>query len=99
MEPEGSLPHSEVPVWKFLNKIRFYGEELFAHRQTPKLDDHPLSTDRDCLFNIFAATLPYWRPFFEQHPENAPYCGDRDLLITAWNRGRTINNIRVTEHL
>ena len=37
--------------------IRFYGEELLAPRPTPKLEDHPLSAVRDCLFNIFAATL------------------------------------------
>jgi hypothetical protein len=36
---------------------RFYGEELLAPRQTLKLEDHPLSTVRDCLFNMFTATL------------------------------------------
>jgi len=30
---------------------------LLAPRPTPKLEDHPLSAVRDCLFNIFAATL------------------------------------------
>ena len=34
-----------------------YGEELLASRPTFKPDDHPLSAVRDCLFNIFAATL------------------------------------------
>ena len=73
MEPEGSLLHSQVPatcpnpepnspdprltVWIFRNRIRFYDEELLAPRPTPKLEDHPLSTVRDCSFNIFAATL------------------------------------------
>ena len=37
--------------------IRFYGEELLAPRPTPKLKNHPVSAVRDCLFNIFAATL------------------------------------------
>ena len=41
----------------FRNMIRFYGEELLAPRPSPKLEDHPLSAVRDCLFNIFAATL------------------------------------------
>ena len=41
----------------FRNKAIFYGEELSAPRPTPKLEDHPLSTVRDCLFNIFVATL------------------------------------------
>jgi hypothetical protein len=39
----------------------FYGEELLAPRPTPKLEGHPLSAVRDCLFNIFAATLHTWR--------------------------------------
>jgi len=30
---------------------------LLAPRPTPKLEYHPLSAFRDCLFNIFAATL------------------------------------------
>jgi len=37
--------------------IRFYGEELLASLPTPKLEDHSLSAVRDCLSNIFAATL------------------------------------------
>ncbi|PNF30542.1 hypothetical protein B7P43_G09925, partial [Cryptotermes secundus] len=34
----------------------FYGEELLAPCPAPKLEDHPLSAVRDCLFNIFSAT-------------------------------------------
>jgi hypothetical protein len=34
----------------------FYGE-LLAPRPTPKLEDHPLSAVRDCLFSIFTAIL------------------------------------------
>ena len=37
--------------------IYFYGEELLAPRPTPKLEDHPVPAVRDCLFNIFVATL------------------------------------------
>jgi hypothetical protein len=40
-----------------LNVLSFYGEEMFAPRPTPKLEDHPLSVVCDCLFSIFAATL------------------------------------------
>jgi len=43
-------------LWTFRNRIRFYGE-LLAARPTPKLEDHPLSAVRDCLFNIFATNL------------------------------------------
>jgi hypothetical protein len=61
MEPESSLPHSQAPaprlLWVFRNLICFYGEELLAHRPTPKLEDHPSSAVRDCLFNVFAAAL------------------------------------------
>ena len=35
----------------------FYGEKLLAPRPKPKPDYHPLSAVRDCLFNIFVATL------------------------------------------
>jgi hypothetical protein len=35
----------------------------YPSRPTTKLEDHPVSAVRDCLFNIFAATLYIWRPF------------------------------------
>ena len=71
MEPEGSLPLSQVfaksPYPKdqprseahvsVCNKVSFYGEDLLAPRPTTKLEDYPLSAVRDCLLNIFAATL------------------------------------------
>jgi len=65
MEPEGSLPQSQVPATclypgafsLFRNMIRFYSEELLAPRPTPKLENHPFSAVPGCLFNIFAATL------------------------------------------
>jgi hypothetical protein len=41
----------------FSNKASFYGEELSTPHPTPKLEDHPLSAVRGCLFNIFSATL------------------------------------------
>jgi hypothetical protein len=44
-------------MFKFRNKATFYGEELSTPRPTPKQEDHLLSAVRDCLFNIFAATL------------------------------------------
>jgi hypothetical protein len=31
------------------NKLIFYGQELLASRQTPKLEDHSLSAVRDCF--------------------------------------------------
>ena len=41
-----------------------------------------MSAIRDCLFNIFAATLHICRPFLHPQPEDAPCRGDRDPLIT-----------------
>ena len=35
----------------------FLRRGLLAPRPTPKVEDHPLSAVRDCLFNIFAATF------------------------------------------
>ena len=94
MEPECSLPYSQVPATSpkllrdtssrntpppgdpsggvvylrivlspeeashpvFLN-MGFHGEVLLGPRPTPKLEGHPLSIVRYCLFNLFAATL------------------------------------------
>jgi len=103
METEGSLPHSEVPatcpypkdqsssLWVVRNMTRFYGGELLAPRPTPKLEDHPSSAVRDCLFNIFAAIHHNWRPFLHPQPEDAPCRGDRDPIMSdmrsyyVWN--------------
>jgi hypothetical protein len=54
----------------FVTSLFFLGEELVASRPTPKLEDHPLSAVRDCLFNIFAVTL-------HPQPEDAPCRGDK----------------------
>jgi hypothetical protein len=67
----------------FRNMVIFYGEKLLAPRPTPKLEDHPLSAVRDCLFNVFAATLHIRRQFLHPQPEDAPCRGDRDPLIMA----------------
>ena len=42
---------------RFVTWLRSYGEEFLTSRPTPKLEHHPLSPVRDCLFNTFAATL------------------------------------------
>jgi hypothetical protein len=66
----------------FRNMVIFYGGKLLAPRPTPKLEDHPLSAVRDC---IFAATLHIRRPFLHPQPEEAPCRGDRDRLIMDLN--------------
>ena len=44
----------------------FHGEALLAPCPTPKLEDHPSSAVRDCLFNLFAATLQVSRGLVSQ---------------------------------
>jgi hypothetical protein len=61
----------------FCNKLHLYGAWLLAPRPTPKLEDHPLSVVRDCLFNIFADTLRVWRPSLHPQPEDALCRGER----------------------
>ena len=51
----GHAPTSQTNL--FRNKTSFHGKELAAPRPKPKLEDHPLSAVRNCLFNIFPATL------------------------------------------
>jgi hypothetical protein len=64
-------------MYPFRNKTSFYTEELLAPLRTPKLEDHPLSALRDCLFNIFAA---------------APHIGSRSSILNPrtpmpWGQG------------
>ena len=69
-EPDRSSPYPHIPLpeqkispsprlslWMVRDMICFYGEKLLATHPTPKAEDHPLSSVRDCLFNIYAATL------------------------------------------
>ena len=67
---------------------------MLAPRQTSKLEDHPLSAVRDCLFNTFAATL------------HAPCRADRDPLITdrtaiyrTYSTHRTAQHNKTSKHL
>jgi hypothetical protein len=41
----------------FRNKAIFYGEELLAPSQNPKLEDYPLLFVRGCLLIVFGAIL------------------------------------------
>ena len=44
-------------TYTFRTNASFYGEELLAPRPTAKLEDHPLSAVRNCVFNIFATAV------------------------------------------
>jgi hypothetical protein len=46
----------------FHNMLVFTVGSLLALRPTHKLQDHPLSALRDCLFSVLAATLHIWGP-------------------------------------
>ena len=52
-----SISPSPSSCEKLCNMAGFYSEELLAPRPTPKLEVHPLSAVRDCLFNIFVVRL------------------------------------------
>jgi len=52
----------------FRDYASFYGEELSAPCPITSLEDHPLSAVRDCLFNIFAATLHIGGRFSIRNP-------------------------------
>ena len=42
--------------------VRSSVKAFLAPRPTPRVEEHPLSAVRDCLFSIFAATLHVYRP-------------------------------------
>jgi len=52
-----TITPGQRPFWKIRNRMRCDGAELLAPRPNSKLKDYPLSAVRDCLFDIFAATL------------------------------------------
>jgi hypothetical protein len=60
----------------FRNDKKFLRWGLLAPCPTPKLD-HPLLAVRDCLFNIFAATLRTRRTSLHPQPEDAPCRSDK----------------------
>jgi hypothetical protein len=69
-------------VFVFCKKASFYGEEFLAPRPIPKLEDHHLSAVRDCLFNIFAATLHIAGRSFIHNLKT------RDAVVTGYGLSR-----------
>ena len=66
-------------AWEiFCNILCFYGEEMIALLQTPKLEGYPFFAVCDCLFDIFALTLHIWKPFAYQHPVDDPFSSDTE---------------------
>jgi len=71
----------------------FQGGELVAPRSTPKPQDHPLLTARDCLFNTFAATSVSGGRLLHTQLQDAPVRGNKSLtqygenikITGSWN--------------
>ena len=49
---------SPTPCETLRYVVRFYDEEFLAPLPTPKLENHPLSTIRDCLYQITRSPHP-----------------------------------------
>jgi hypothetical protein len=73
------------------NKPSFHGEDLSTPRPNPKLEDNRLSAVRDCLLNIFAATLHIIVRSSNRNLEDAPCHGDSDQLNTGRNELKVQN--------
>jgi hypothetical protein len=62
LSSSGFLTKSRGLCFPFRNLSRFYCEEFLTSRRNPKLEFHLFSAIRDCLFNIFEASLHVCRP-------------------------------------
>jgi hypothetical protein len=85
-------------LWYFLTSLFFYGEELLASRPISKMEGHPLSAVRDCLFNIFRSYPPYLEGFYLREIG----WDDMDCVELAQDRGKwralvnTVMNLRIS---
>ena len=57
LSPDCFVSRGSISPCEYFLTRGSHGEALLAPRRTPELEDHPLSAVRDCLFNLFAATL------------------------------------------
>jgi hypothetical protein len=73
------------PCEVFLTIDEFLRWGNFCTLPKPKLEDHPFSAARHCLFNILAATLYIRRLFVFPKPEEAPCCdGRKPMTLRVW---------------
>ena len=86
MEPEGSSPHSQVPVLckRSVTGWIFYGEEFLAPRPTHQAGGPPLVRCPRLLIQYIRSYPSYRRPFLHPQPEDSPCRGDRDPLIVVF---------------
>jgi hypothetical protein len=61
-------------IFRNKNSLRW---GVLVPRPTPKLEDHPFSAVRDCLFYTFTATVRTRRTSLHPQPEDAPCPGDK----------------------
>jgi hypothetical protein len=52
-------------------------------RETPKLENHPLSAGHECTFREFATAPHIWRSLHYPHPENATGSGSQRTHLTS----------------
>ena len=76
-------------LWMVRNMIHFYDKEFLAPRPTPKQEDQPLSAVRDCLFNIFAATIHIGGR------SSIPNLRTRSAVVTSFHTGNNNQLIRL----
>jgi hypothetical protein len=83
VEPEGSLPHSQVTVLTFRNTIPFLRRGVVSTSLNLLVGGpHLVGCPRQ--FIQYIRSYPrYWKSFFHHQPEDAPCRGDRDPLIMA----------------
>lgn len=58
---------------------RFSGEKLISPCPDSKLEEHPSSSVRNCLFGIVSATLHVCRPFLHLQNKDTQCSGDMEL--------------------
>jgi hypothetical protein len=76
----------------FCNIVKIWRWGVLSIRpHPPKLQVHPLSVIRNCLFNIFTATVHIWRSNLYRQPEDAPCCDERDPLYHVTCRTPILN--------
>jgi hypothetical protein len=80
-----SLSYSLINVRDFLRifvtRLFFLLWRVVSHTPNPQAGGPPLSAIRDCLFDIFAATIHTIGRFLHPQPEDAPCRGDKTHLI------------------
>jgi len=88
MEPECSLPQSQVPATNEAYSLTasqhdtFLRVGVFSTSLNPQVGGPPLVGCQRLLIQYIRSCPPYWRPFLHPQHEDAPCRGDRDPLNT-----------------